>query len=185
MKLTDAQLLKALASGDRQAFEQLYLSHKDELLTVASWLVRDPQAAEDLAHETFLSFVQRAGKLNGCVKIRPYLVVSCANKARDYLRRNKRLQDYGKLLERPDRAAAEPPNVAMRREEATRIVELVSKLPIEQRMVLAMRIHGELTFREIAESTSTPINTVQSRYRYAIASLRQTLHGEETNSCAG
>ena len=57
MELTDAQLLKALASGDRQAFEQLYLSHKDELLTVASWLVSDPQAAEDLAHETFLPFV--------------------------------------------------------------------------------------------------------------------------------
>lgn len=89
MEETDDKLISAIASGDKNAFERVYLDNKDELLTVALWVTGDRQAAEDVTHDVFLSFVKRSAKLPKQSRIRAYLVTSCANKARDYLRRKR------------------------------------------------------------------------------------------------
>ena len=49
------------------------------------------------------------------------------------------------------------------------------KLPEDQREVIVMKIWGDLTFREIAEVLATSLNTVASRYRYAIEKLKSSL----------
>jgi RNA polymerase sigma-70 factor (ECF subfamily) len=51
----------------------------------------------------------------------------------------------------------------------------VRELPIEQREVLTLKIWGELTFQQIATMTDESPNTVASRYRLALAALRQHL----------
>src|SRR5690606_36034406 len=48
-------------------------------------------------------------------------------------------------------------------------------LPAEQREVFILREYNGLTFREIGEVTGVPDNTVKSRMRYALESLRRTL----------
>ena len=148
-------------------------------------MIGDHQAAEDVTHDVFLAFVQRAGKLSKHSQIRPYLVTSCANKARDHLRRKQPIHLHERLIECPDRAAVEPVEVVVGEEQSSRLLELISRLPPEQREVLAMRIQGEMAFRDIAESTSCSINAVQSRYRYAVGTLRRMFHenDKEATSC--
>ena len=48
-------------------------------------------------------------------------------------------------------------------------------LPAEQREVLVLKIWGELTFGQIAAQLDIPSNTAASRYRYALAALRESL----------
>jgi RNA polymerase sigma-70 factor (ECF subfamily) len=48
-------------------------------------------------------------------------------------------------------------------------------LPPEQREVLVLKIWGELTFEQIAAQLGLPPNTAASRYRYALAALREVL----------
>jgi len=43
------------------------------------------------------------------------------------------------------------------------------------REVVTLKVWGELTFREIAETIGVPLNTVASRYRYALEELRGSL----------
>jgi RNA polymerase sigma-70 factor (ECF subfamily) len=50
-------------------------------------------------------------------------------------------------------------------------------LPREQREVVALKIDGELTFAQISQATGLSINTVASRYRYALEKLRASLGG--------
>ena len=54
-------------------------------------------------------------------------------------------------------------------------------LPAPQRQVLVMRIWGELTFAQVAESLEISPNTAASRYRYALENMRSQLR-EETVS---
>ncbi len=49
------------------------------------------------------------------------------------------------------------------------------KLPREQREVVALKIWGGQTFREIAAALGIPQNTAASRYRYALKALGQSL----------
>ena len=50
-------------------------------------------------------------------------------------------------------------------------------LPAEQREVFVMREYAGLAFKEIAQATRTPENTVKSRMRYALEGLRRALAG--------
>jgi RNA polymerase sigma-70 factor, ECF subfamily len=61
-------------------------------------------------------------------------------------------------------------------EEQRKIIEVaIQGLPPEQREVLVMKVWGDLTFQQIGESLGIPLNTAASRYRYALAALRQAL----------
>jgi RNA polymerase sigma-70 factor (ECF subfamily) len=51
----------------------------------------------------------------------------------------------------------------------------IARLPPEQREVLHLHAFEGLTFREVAEATGDPPNTVASRYRYAIERLKVSL----------
>src|SRR2546425_2472718 len=49
------------------------------------------------------------------------------------------------------------------------------ELSVDQREVIALKVYEGLTFKEIAELTGVPLNTVASRYRYAIDKMRTAL----------
>ena len=52
-------------------------------------------------------------------------------------------------------------------------------IPPQQRETLVLRVWGELTFAQIAETVGESINTVASRYRYAMQALRKHLKPNE------
>lgn len=51
----------------------------------------------------------------------------------------------------------------------------LGELPDEQREVVMMRIWSGMTLEEIGAATGVTLNTVASRYRYAIEKLREQL----------
>ena len=51
----------------------------------------------------------------------------------------------------------------------------VQALPDDQREVIVLHVWGELTFSQIADVLGISANTAASRYRYAIAKLRDAL----------
>jgi RNA polymerase sigma-70 factor, ECF subfamily len=61
------------------------------------------------------------------------------------------------------------------REEILAVQQALQRLPEEQREVVFLRIWSGLTLQEIAEAMETPLNTVASRFRYALDKLRERL----------
>ena len=58
------------------------------------------------------------------------------------------------------------------------ILRTVDRLPPEQKEVLTLKIWGELTFDEIGRTLDLSLNTVASRYRYALQKLKEWLPAE-------
>src|SRR5262249_48958694 len=71
----------------------------------------------------------------------------------------------------------EPPDRDFAQERTLRLALI--EIPQDQRQVLVMHIWGELTFSQIAEGLEISANTAASRYRYALAKLRECLCGKE------
>jgi RNA polymerase sigma-70 factor (ECF subfamily) len=173
-KSGDAALLTAAAGGDRRAFERIYLDSKDSLLTFVALMLGDRQAAEDVLHDVFVALARRIGQLTLRGSLKGYLLTSCANRARDLLRRRGPKQDPAGLLEIAD--SGNPARAAEVAEEAARALAALTRIPSEQREVVALRIHGQFTFREVARLLEIPIDTAKSRYRYALSALREELN---------
>ncbi len=173
--LRDRRLVHRLRRGDTDALQQVYHRYRDDLLTVAMALLNDRYAAEDCVHDVFVHFAADPADLRATKNLRGYLLRCVANRAKNQLKR-RQLQPVppGDEQDCADDGDC-PTHRLMASEESTRVFEALAQLPAEQREVIALHIHGQLTFREIAGQLDLSINTVQSRYRYAIEKLRTLL----------
>jgi RNA polymerase sigma-70 factor (ECF subfamily) len=71
----------------------------------------------------------------------------------------------------------QPTSQSDRPDERLALARALAVLPPDQREVVHLKVFEGLTFNEIAELTSESINTIGSRYRYAMLKLRATLNG--------
>jgi RNA polymerase sigma-70 factor (ECF subfamily) len=51
----------------------------------------------------------------------------------------------------------------------------LAELPVEQREIMVLRVWGQMTFEEAAATLDISPNTAASRYRYALAKLKERL----------
>ena len=58
--------------------------------------------------------------------------------------------------------------------------DALGQIPYEQREVVLLHVHGGMKFKAISQLQKVSINTVQSRYRYAVEKLRAALKEQMT-----
>jgi RNA polymerase sigma-70 factor (ECF subfamily) len=175
--LDDRSLIDRLKQGDREALRVVYMTYKDMLLTLAFSMVHDMNAAEDILHDVFVGFAGCVGELELRTSLRKYLIGSVLNRARDRFRRDKMHVVEAEDLRPAARVSRNPEETAALSEETRRLSEALTRLPLEQREVILLRLNAGLRFKQIAEVQKTSVPTVQGRYRYGIDKLRTVLGG--------
>ena len=179
--LEDRKLLKKLRKGDRDALWTVYEKYKDSLRTIAGSMLHDMCAAEDVLHDVFVSFAQKARQLHIKVSLRHYLITCVANKVRDEYRR-KQVHTVELNHAKPACSRSDGPDDRIMADERTRVLALaLASIPFEQREVVVLHLKGALTFREIARMQNITLSTAHGRYRYGLKKLRTLLNGELSN----
>ncbi len=157
------------------AWKICYRELAPRLLLFARQWVPEPADAEDVVQTAFVKFWRK--QPDASREHYPLLFAAVRSTALDLLRGS----------ERRARREAEPSVDVLRedtsffdtaveqREDAALIESALRGLPAEQREVLVLRIWGGLTFAEIAATLAESINTVASRHRYALETLRRQL----------
>lgn len=177
--IEDRILIRRFNTGDMDALRRIYEKYKQDLLSVASALLNDAAAIEDVLHDVFVRFASQAGRfrLNGSLK--GYLAICVANRARNVNRKDRQIGSDG-LATDPLRVSHESDSskVVEIAERQQIIADALAQMPQEQRQVVVLHVLGSLRFREIARQTGISINTIQSRYRYGLEKLQSLLNGE-------
>ena len=188
---SDEVLMLKFQSGDRAAFAVLVRRHKTAIYNFILRQVRVPPAAEDLAQDVFVKIVQNAADFKHEARFTTWAYAIARNVCIDHLRkmslRRHPSLDHSDSGEGPtlgERTADSRPGASVDRtaigaELAVRITRAVEELPPEQREVFLLREIGHVPFKDIAEMTGVPENTVKSRMRYALERLQQALEEYE------
>lgn len=165
-----AELADRLARGDSAAFAELYDACADRLHPYLVALLGSPADADDVVQETFVRLVRLRKKLAEVENLAAYVfTVARHEAARLQKQRGRQLRmamtnDFGASY---DDAPA--------RDAADTIQAALARLPDEQREIVELNTYAGLTLREIAEIIDVPAGTVATRYRTAIARLRDWL----------
>jgi len=178
--LEDKLLLWKFKRGSSEALERIYDKYETYLITVATALLNNTHAAEDVLHDFFLSFVTSSDKIKLNGNLKAYLAVCVANLARN---RIKRRQLEPVALDESDPiapAVLEPDCLAIQKEETAMLNQALSQLPYEQREVIVLHLQAKMKFTQIAALGSASVNTIRSRYRYGLDKLRSLLSSEMT-----
>lgn len=155
--------------------EVLYRRHGPALLLLASAISGDHARAQDALHQVFLKLIE-TGNLSRATDKKAYLFASVRNAVLNDCKSRSRTAPL-----EIDSAWFVPPDRDYAGEQSLR--RALFALPEDQREVVVLHVWGELTFSEVGELLGISANTAASRYRYALAKLRDSIFPKE-KSCA-
>jgi RNA polymerase sigma-70 factor (ECF subfamily) len=149
----------ACKAGRPEAFEELVSRHYDRIYRLA-YTMAGPEAASDLAQETFLAAVKAFARFRGESQLATWLISILRNQYSLHLRARKKWRLAPLEGEAERLPAAAPPEV----EKGVReILDRVRDLPEDLRTTLVLFYVDGLKYQEIAEAMGCPIGTVRSR----------------------
>jgi RNA polymerase sigma factor (sigma-70 family) len=163
--------------------ESLYRKEGGRLLGYIRNRVKSIEEAEDILQDVFASTLAGISVTDRIDHLLAWLYTSARNKIIDYYRKKKPVSvsiDHEDglflkdLLSDPD---FHPESRYFRRLIEDEVEKAVEDLPEDQRNVFIWQELEDMTFREISDLTGEPLNTLISRKRYAVNSLRKRLDG--------
>ena len=177
--IEDKLLIWKFKRGSSDALCRIYEKYKDNLLRLASALLNDTTAAEDVVQDCFVSFAQSPETLKLGGNLKSYLATCVVNRVHNWNSARRRQETAN-----PNEAESavsdsnRPEQWIICSEELRRLNSALAQLPYQQREVIILHLQGGMKFKTIAESQGVSINTVQSRYRYGLDKLRSILNSE-------
>jgi len=161
-----------LARGEQAAFAELYDACADRLYPFLVTMLGSRSDADDALQETFVRLARNRAKLARLDNLTAYLFTVARNEALRLLERRERLRLQSGNQELTEGAAqSDSPDT----ESLAALAAAIARLPNEQREIVELKTSGQLTFREIAEVLDVPQGTVATRYRAALARLKEQL----------
>jgi RNA polymerase sigma-70 factor (ECF subfamily) len=167
---SDARLVKRAARGDRDAFGELVTRHRDRVWAIALRMCREPEDAEDVLQETFLSAWRSIGRFGGRSEVSTWLYRIAVNKSYDQIGRRR---DSVALDEQHEPAATVDLGEQRARQQA--IERALATLTPEFRAVAVLCDILGLTPAEAAEIVEIPEGTAKSRLFRARGELARAL----------
>ncbi len=171
-KPENASELDDQAPAHRKAvFEALVLVHLSNAYTLARYLARRNDVAEDLVQDALLR-AYRSFDESRCSNVRAWLLAIVRNCFLTWKERAVKdtARAYSEGGSAPpaddaeyDREQETPESILIRQEENCSMRSLIEGLPHPFREVIVLRDIEDMSYREIADITGVPIGTVMSR----------------------
>jgi RNA polymerase sigma-70 factor (sigma-E family) len=158
----------------RDDLVELYAAHRLGLMRLAVLLVDDPAQAEDVVHDAFTRFLEKAPALRDRSAALAYLRTSVVNGSRSALRRRRTVRAHVPAREEP---LPSPEGLTELAEDHREVLAAVAQLPQRQREVLVLRYWSELSEAEIAAALGISRGTVKSTASRALDALEKIMEG--------
>jgi len=161
----DRELWDRICRGDVSAFEGFYRENAPRLQAFLGQLLGTPQAAEDVAQESFLQLWKLPNGFRPDVSLRAYLFGIAKRRAAEWWR--QRTPTLEAACEETDRPKAETCSL---------VGDAFAKLDADRRSLLWLREVEGQSYADLAEILGIPVGTVRSRLAAARQELRQIWH---------
>ena len=172
--------MAAIVKRDRTALEALYDRYAGAIYSLSMYMLKQPEAAEEVTQDVFLNVWRRASSYNSeRGKLTSWLFSIAHHRAIDELRRRRRdyenVQHGVDLSNRPTEGGDDPLTYTSLEFERVKLKDALSTLRPEQREVVLLAYFGGFTHSEIAAKLDQPLGTVKTRMRLALKKLREVL----------
>lgn len=159
-------LVAAIERGDPRAYEELYRRHRGWVFALARRFTGSDEDALDVLQETFAYLWTRFPGFELRSTVRAFLFPVVKHTSLDIVRRRRRGPfAVADKIELAGPGAASGPGLGF--------LDLVKRLPDEQREVVVLRFAHDFRLAEIAQALDIPVGTVKSRLHNALTALRE------------
>lgn len=178
----DQEWSRRLVAGDEHALREVYRAHGPAVLGLATRVLGDPTAAEDVLQDVFVRLWERPQAYDaGRGSLRTYLLTMTHSRAVERVRaeESQRRRLAAAAREPANTIAADPGDDLAARTTGAAVRRALAGLPQEQREPLEMAYFGGMSYREVAVALDEPEGTIRYRIRAGMQKLRAALQREE------
>lgn len=183
----DDRWIAHFREGDSAAFDCLVRKHAGWATRFAVRLLGSVEAGEDAVQESFVRVYRSLDRFRGESTFRTYLYRVLLNCCRDMGARARREESV--MAELHERRSARrhgsalesthPGHDLSRREFLDSVDRHIDSLPPAQRETLVLRVHENMSYREIGDLLGVSVNAVKGNLAAARARLATTVLGRE------
>ncbi|NGP89250.1 RNA polymerase sigma factor [Fodinibius halophilus] len=173
---SESLLIKKIREGDEYAFEIVFLKYYSPMCKYIWKYVRSEALAKEIVQEVFATVWETRSDLDPSGHLRGLLYEMARNKALDYIKHQKIVDQY--LEERRKENRKDTVEHIKVDEDPIRerdVEQAIDALPHKARLVYKLNREEGLTYKEIAKYLEISIKTVESRMRRVFQILRDRL----------
>ena len=187
VKMDEPELIRAAQQGDQRAFEALVRLHDQNVLRLATNLLRSPEDANDIYQEAFLRVYKNLHTFRFDCSFHTWLYRIVSNLCLDALRKRKVRREESSLVETADgyldrmdtiqepRADSDPERSLESKQVREKIQEVLGGLTPRERAVFEMRHYQGMRLRTIGELMGTSEEAAKNCLFRATQKMRAAL----------
>ncbi|MEX0796203.1 MAG: sigma-70 family RNA polymerase sigma factor [Acidimicrobiia bacterium] len=176
---SDADLVRGVETRDQSDLKAIYDRFGGAVHSVALKVLRNPDLAEDVVQETFVTFWTSPEKFDPARgSLKTYLLTIAHRRAVDIVRSEEARTRRELVPPDPDYTSVE--EEIMTRATSDRVQQALVDLDENERRAITMAYFGGLTYVEVADRLGAPEGTVKSRIRNGMRKLALNLEGVES-----
>ncbi len=172
--LNDFRLIDlAITKNDQNAYSEIMKSYKNSIYFTILKMIKNRDDAEDLTIEAFSKAFKNLHKFKKEFTFSTWLFRIATNNTIDFIRKKKlattsihtSLKDEaGQNIELDIKDSNLNPNeITVKNEKKIIVRQLVNKLPEKYQNLVKLRYFEELSYKEIAHKTNSPLGTIKAQ----------------------
>lgn len=165
----DIKLVEKSLGGDKKAFCKLIKQYELPMYRTAFGIVNHPEVAKDVVQNSFIKVWEKLHTFNTKYRFYSWLYKTIVNESLNTLRDSV---DYEQLSTHESKLD-NPYQELMKKEENKLLLDAISGLPADYKVVIHMRHFEDMSYKEIAETLEIEEKTVKSRLFTARKMLRE------------
>lgn len=172
------KIIPLALKGDNSAFETLYNITKDEAYFIALSLTHNENDAMDILQESYLKAFSNLDKVNPPEMFDNWFNRIVANQSKDFLKKKKPIlfddisSDITIDWDENEKNEDYIPEQSLDNNETSRLImEIINKLPEDQRLCILMYYYQDMSVSDISSTLNLTVSTV----KYKLSAARKTI----------
>ena len=170
-ELSDSELIKMCLEGQKEAFSDLVRRYHKPVYGFVFRMVKNRAVAEDITQESFLAAYR---SLANCTKregFSKWLLAISVNLSKKWFTRQKSKQLQ---ITEDIQLKSKPLNDTLKID----LNQAVTELPDEERIIISMKYHNDMSCSEISDATGRPIGTITRLLAQAYSRIRNKMNNQ-------
>ncbi len=172
---TEKELIALLKQRDEKAFSYLYDNYSGALYSIIIQILENTELANDVLQEVFINIWRKIDTYDPAKgRLYTWMLNIARNASIDQLR-SKNYQNSQKNQSLPENVDGLAGSSIQMSIDSIGLKKMLTKLKMEQRVLIELAYFKGYTHEEIAEMEDIPLGTVKTRIRNALIQLRTLL----------
>ncbi|MBK6698658.1 MAG: RNA polymerase sigma factor [Saprospiraceae bacterium] len=156
--------IRRILEGDIEVFSLLVSKYQNLVFTICSRVFDNKEEAEDIAQESFIKCYQSLKQFKGESKFSSWLYTITYNTCMNHLKYKKRQTSVEDIANVADQDIIEQDHIFAKleqKEQTNLIQQALSKLELDEQMIIQLYYYEELPIKEISNILSLKIENIK------------------------